>query len=270
MSGGSREPGRTVTSRVLAVLEAFETERRSLTLTEIADHAQLPLSTAHRLVGELTDWGMLSRNAAGRYQVGIRLWELAQNAGRALRETARPFLQDLYSLTGETAHLAVRQGGEALYIDRVYGTKRVPRAARVGGRLPLHATAVGKVLLAFEEDWVREAYLAGDLEQRTAHTHVHPGRLADELVRIRAQGYATTAGEVREGSCSIAVPVFHTGRLGAAIGVVMPSNQADTMHRYLPTLRGVSGRLERATAHIPLETLLTAVTPGADRPRRSR
>jgi DNA-binding IclR family transcriptional regulator len=110
-------------------------------------------------VGELVQWGALDRDAGGRYHVGLRLWEVAQNAGRQLRDTARPFLQDLFSLTQETAHLAVREGHEALYIDRVYSSRRAPRASRVGGRLPLHATAVGKVLLAYEEPWVREAYL---------------------------------------------------------------------------------------------------------------
>ena len=174
MAGGSSEPGRTVTSKVLSILEAFEKSRGALSLTEIAEKSGLPLSTAHRLVNELTDWGLLSREPNGRYQLGIRLWELAQNTGRQLRDAARPYIQDLFSLTGETAHLAVRSGHEVLYIDRVYGSKRLPRASRVGGRLPMHATAVGKVILAFEEDWVRDAYLNRQLERHTAHTHVDP------------------------------------------------------------------------------------------------
>jgi DNA-binding IclR family transcriptional regulator len=234
----------------------FERQRRALSLTEIAEGSGLPLSTVHRLVNELTDWGMLSRGANGRYQLGIRLWELAQNAGRQLRETASPFIQDLFSLTGETSQLAVREGHEVLYIERLYGTKRIPRASRVGGRLPMHSTAVGKVILAFEEDWVRDAYLNRDLEQTTPHTHTHPARLAEELTEIKAQGYATTLEEARVGSCSIAVPVFHTGRIGGGLGLVLPSSQAANMTRHLPVLRGISAKIERATAHIPLESLL--------------
>ncbi|WP_167138142.1 IclR family transcriptional regulator [Diaminobutyricimonas sp. TR449] len=256
MAGRNREPGRTVTTKVLAIFEAFEKSRGALSLTEIAEGSNLPLSTAHRLVSELTDWGLLYRGTHGRYQLGIRLWELAQNAWRPLRETARPFIQDLFSLTGETAHLAVREGNEVLYIDRVYGSKRVPRASRVGGRLPMHATAVGKVILAFEEEWVRSAYLDRQLEHRTPHTHVDPRRFADELTQIREQGYATTLEEVRLGSCSIAVPVFHTGRVGAGLGLVMLATQAATMTRHLPTLLGVSAQIEGATAHIPLEAFL--------------
>ena len=78
MADGNREPVRTVTSKVLAILEAFEKSRGALSLTDVAEKSGLPLSPAHRLVNELTDWGFLSREPNGRYQLGIRLWELAQ------------------------------------------------------------------------------------------------------------------------------------------------------------------------------------------------
>lgn len=260
MAGGNRDPGRTVTSKVLAIMEVFETSRRALSLTEVAEAAGLPLSTTHRLVNELVDWGMLSRGPNGGIQLGLRLWAIAQNAGRQLRETARPFIQDLFSLTGETSQLAVRDGSTALYIDRVYGTKRIARASRVGGRLPLHATAVGKVILAFSEPWVREAYLDHPLEALTAHTHCSPMQLRKELEQVRVNGYANTREEVRLGTCSIAVPVYHTGKLGCSIGLVVPSSHAANMERHLPVLNGIAKRLEAATAHIPLETLLGIIT----------
>ncbi|WP_413251054.1 helix-turn-helix domain-containing protein [Sinomonas flava] len=95
MAGGSNEPGRTVTSKSLAILFAFESGRRSLSLSELAEAAHLPLSTTHRLVAELVEWGALARDPQGRIQLGLRLWELGQNAGRALRDTAHPFIQDL-------------------------------------------------------------------------------------------------------------------------------------------------------------------------------
>ena len=244
--------GRTVTSKVLAILASFERGPASLSLSQIADRAGLPLPTAHRLVGELAAWGALEKTATGRYAVGMRLWEVAQNAGRQLRDTARPYLQDLFSLTQETVHLAVREGNEALYVDRVYSSKRVPRASRVGGRLPLHATAVGKVLLAYEEEWVPGAYLAHGLEARTPHTHTNPTWLAEELTTIREQGYATTCEEVRSGACSIAVPVLgQPGRAVAAIGLVMLSMQATQMRRYLPVLQGIARRIEPALARLP-------------------
>src|SRR5690606_41961248 len=133
MAGGSSQPGRSVTSKILAILAAFETTRRSLSLTEISAAADLPLSTTHRLVGELVDAGMLSRSANGGIQLGLRLWAIAQNTGRQLRDTARPYVQDLFSLTGETSQLAIRDGNMSLHIDRVFGTKRITRASPVRG-----------------------------------------------------------------------------------------------------------------------------------------
>lgn len=258
MAGGSHQPGRSVTSKVLAILSTFEQSRGSLSLTQIADEADLPLSTAHRLVGELIEAGMLANGPHGKIQLGLKLWSIAQNTGRQLRDTARPFVQDMFSLTGHTSQLAIRDGASSLYIDRVYGSQRVPRASRVGGRLPLHATAVGKVLLAFSEPWVAEAYLSRNLEPLTPRTKTNSQVIATELELIRRNGYATTLDEVRIGASSIAVPVYHTGRLGCAIGVVVPSESAGDLQRHLPVLQGTAKRIEEATAHIPLETLLGA------------
>lgn len=250
----ANEPGRSVTSRVLSILEAFEQDGPSLSLSQVAELTGLPTSTAHRLVGELEEWGALARDDTGRYHVGLRLWELSQSAGRRLRDTARPYLQDLFSLTQETSHLAIREQNEVLYVDRVYSTKRVPRASRIGGRLPLHATAVGKVLLAHEEPWFRDAYLRGGLEPRTQRTQVDPAQLAAELDRIAAQGYATTQEEARAGACSIAVPVHgRSGVVEASIGLVLLATQSSTLTRHLPVLQGVATRIEAAIARYPVD-----------------
>lgn len=257
------ESGRTVTSKVLAIIGAFEHAPSSLSLSYIAEVADLPLPTAHRLVGELVQWGALEKESTGRYTIGMRLWEVAQLAGRQLRETARPFLQDLFSLTQETAHLAVREGSEVLYVDRVYSSKRVPRASRVGGRLPLHATAVGKVLLANEEAWFQQTYLSQPMTALTPRTQSNPGRLREELHQILKQGYATTHEEVRPGSCSIAVPVaMADDRVIAAVGLVMLSTQAREMTRFLPALRGVSQRIAQAVALHPAALRLPATAAG--------
>lgn len=258
MAGGNREPGRTVTSKVIAVLGAFEHTTRPLGLTEIADRAGLPASTTHRLVAELAEGELLSRKPDGSYQLGLRIWELAQNTGRQLRDTARPFVQELFALTGETAQLVVRDKNEALLIDRANGPKKVPRSARVGGRMPLNSTAVGKVLLAFDESWVKESYLKLKMDKATAKSIIDPQVLNRQLKQIKAQGFAITIDEQRVGAASIAVPVWHTGKLGAAIALVIPSANAANMERYLPVLQAASERIKRATAHIPLDTLLAS------------
>jgi DNA-binding IclR family transcriptional regulator len=240
-------PARTVTAKALDILAAFESTRLPLSLTQISEATGLPLPTAYRLVSELVRWGALTKDSCGRYSIGLRLWEVAQHGGWQFGEAARPYLQDLFSVTAQTAHLAVRQGFEALYVDRVYSSRRVPQASRVGGRLPLHATAVGKVLLAYEQEWIRAAYLARELQACTRHTHVDPVRLGAELAAIREREYATATEEVRQGACSIAVPVLaEAGDAVAAIGLVMPTAHASAMPRYLPVLRSTAQRIQLA------------------------
>lgn len=245
MAGGVSRPGETVTQRVLAILAVFESRLRPLSLTEIATETDLALSTTHRLVGELEEWGAVQRDAQGRYQIGIRLWELGQHAGRQMREIARPLLQDLYSLTQETVHIAVREQTDVLYIDRVYGTRRVPRASRVGGRLPLRVTAVGRVILAYEEDWVRDAVLAQPPEPGAARAPADPAGLRAELQRVRARGFAVTREEVRAGAISIAVPIFQSdGAIGAALGLVTTPDRAAVIEQHLPAMRGIARRIQ--------------------------
>lgn len=252
MAGQPREPGRTTTSRVLAILETFESAREPLQLTDLATTAGLPLSTVHRLVAELEQWGALQRGSDGRYQVGIRLWEIAQSAGQRLQDIVHPPLQDLFDLTHETIHFAVRRGTEVIYVDRIYGSRRVPRIARVGARLPLHPTAVGKVLLAYEEDWFREAYLAHALERRSRYTITDPRRLARELEVVREDGYAQTQEEMALGLCSVAVPVrAPRGDVVAAVGIVLPSVRFAEIPRFLPPMRGTVVRLEKLFRGLP-------------------
>src|SRR5215467_13170387 len=114
MAGHVSAPGATVTSRALGLLGAFDEEHRALTLTELATRADLPLTTTHRLVGELVAWGALDRHPSGSYTIGRRLWDLGLLAPvqAGLVEVASPYLHDLYGATLATVHLAVRDGLE--------------------------------------------------------------------------------------------------------------------------------------------------------------
>ncbi|MFG2073131.1 IclR family transcriptional regulator [Nonomuraea maritima] len=248
MAGGSDLPGRSVTSKVLALLGAFDAARPELTLTELARRAGVPLSTAHRLVGELEAWGALSRGPDGRLRVGMRLWELGQLAPDRLPEFAHPWLQELFASTGENVHLAVRDGLEVLYVDKVYGRRAVPIVSRIGARLPMHPTGVGKALLAYEPDWFVKAYLARRLERPTPHTITEPGRLARELAAVRAQGHALTYEEMTLGSCSAAAAVLVDGRPVAALGIVVSSRRARELPRLVDPLRSAAAGIAGACA----------------------
>ncbi|WP_113703748.1 IclR family transcriptional regulator [Nonomuraea lactucae] len=248
MAGGSREAGRSVTSKVLAILGAFDSAHPQLTLTDLARRSGLPLSTVHRLAGELEQWRALSRAPDGRLRIGMRLWELGQLAPARLQDLAHPWLQEVFARTGENVHLAVRDGLEVLYVDKVHGRRAVPIVSRTGGRLPMHPTGVGKALLAYEPDWFVQAYLARKLERPTAHTITEPGRLARELAAVRAQGHALTFEEMSLGSCSAAVPVLVDGRPVAALGIVLSSRRARELHRLVEPLRDAADQIARAYA----------------------
>jgi DNA-binding IclR family transcriptional regulator len=248
MAGNTGQPGATGTSRVLAVLGAFDPAHPELSLSEIARRAGLSLTTAHRVVGELAGWGALQRRPSANYVVGRRIWDLGLLAPlqTGLREAASPFLHDLYGATLATVHLAVRDGTSVLYLDRLAGHVSVPVVSQVGARLPMHATGVGKVLLAYAPEPVRREVLS-NLTRVTAHTITAPGRLNDQLVRVRRDGYATTSEEMSLGACSVAVPVRdRDDEVVAALGIVVPSLRRDRdrlVAALLVAARGVSRSL---------------------------
>ena len=256
MAGRSTTPGRSVTSRALAVLAAFDVRAPRLSLSEIADRAGMPLTTVHRLLAELTAWGALTRRADGRYEIGRKLWDLGLLAPvqLELRQVAAPFLLDVHTATRDTVHLAVREGTRALYVEHISGRESVPVVSRVGSRLPLHATGVGKVLLAAAPAEVADEVLR-TLTRETRHTVIDPARRRRELGEIRRRGFARTAEEMSLGTISVAVPIPVERGAGAvvagALGIVVPSHRRDVA-RLVPVLevaaRGIGRELSRADA----------------------
>lgn len=228
MAGNTSVPGATVVSRSLAMLFAFDETHRRLTLSELARRADLPLPTAHRLVGELVAGGALIRRPSGEYVVARRLWQVGLLAPveTGLREVAAPFMNDIHAATRATVHLAVREGTEVLYLERLSGRSSVPVVSTVGSRLPLHATGVGKVLLAHAPEEVIVDALSR-LPRATPYTITHPARMREQLQQVRRDGYATTVEEMTLGACSVAVPILAAGRVVAALGVVVPSLKRD-------------------------------------------
>lgn len=229
MAGNTSVPGASVTSRAFALLGAFDTEHRQLTLSDLARRTGLSLTTAHRLIAELVQWRALRRTSDGEYIIGRRLWEVGLLAPvqSDLRQIASPFLHDVYGATLATVHLAIREGHHVLYVDRLSGTASVPVVSQVGSQLPLHATGVGKVLLAYAPEEVQLSVL-GSLERITAYTVTQPGRLREELRRVHDLGFAQTVEEMSLGACSAAVPIRRAnGPVVAALGIVVPNLKRD-------------------------------------------
>ncbi|WP_069160294.1 IclR family transcriptional regulator [Nocardia altamirensis] len=229
MAGNAASAGVSVASRLLALLGAFDTEHKRLTLSDLSRRAGLTLPTTHRLVGELVAWGALARRADGEYEIGRRVWDLGLLAPvhTDLRLVAAPFLQDVYAATLATVHLAVRDGTQVLYLDRMSGRASVQILSNMGSRLPLHATGVGKVLLAHAPEDV-QAEVLGNLTRITPYTITQPGRLMEELHRVRVEGYAQTAEEMGLGACSVAVPIRDRDKtVIASVGIVVASLHRD-------------------------------------------
>ncbi|MFR9674696.1 IclR family transcriptional regulator [Streptomyces sp. TR02-1] len=223
MAGNTSRPGASVASRLLALLDAFDGEHRSLGLSALARRAGLAPPTAHRLVAELVAWGALVRQPSGNYVIGRRLWDIGLLAPSPsdLQQIASPFLHDIYAATRATVHLAVREGTQVLYVDRLMGHASVPVVSTVGTRLPMHPTGVGKVLLAHAPDDVRDAVLA-DLAPVTPYTVTQQGRLLADLRHVHSRGFAQTVEEMSLGACSVAVPVRGADRaVVAALGIVV-------------------------------------------------
>ena len=250
---GRTDPGRSVLGRALAVLDTFSDGRPEQALGAIADQAGLPSATAYRLVNELVAWGALERVGRGRYRIGLRLWQLGSMApeARALRDVALPFLHDLLEVTREVAHLVVRDGDKALYLERLMARPEVHVRSRVARRLPLHATGPGKVLLAHAPADVVAQVLAGELPRLAANTITDADVLRDALAAVRESGYCISREETTDGASSVAVPVRGPGGdVVAAISVVVPAARPD-LTALVPAVRvaavGISRGLQPRT-----------------------
>ena len=212
--------------RVLRVLEAFEPSEGDVTLGALAERLGLPKSSVHRVLATLVRRGFVERDASTRrYRLGIRLFELGSAAirERGLHRAVHPALEELSSSTGETCHLAVLSGREAVYVYKLDGPSSIIMSSRVGARAPLHATSIGKVLAA----WAGEEFL-GELARQalpafTPRTITTSKELMAELDAVRRRGYALDLEEFEEGLRCIAAPVRDmTGRVVAAIGISGP------------------------------------------------
>lgn len=228
MSGRVGTPGSSVSSRLLSILACFNTRTPELTMSEVASMAGLPATTTRRLLAELTDWGALDRLVDNRYRIGVRLWEIGSLAPqqRGLREAAVPLMHDLWAATDENVQLVVLDDCEALCIEKISAKTAVSNRTEVGGRLPLHATAVGKCLLANSpRDLLIEVTSRG-LSRQTQYTITEPGRLAAVLRDVRRTGVAVSQEEMTLGAVSAASPIIASGGvLLGALGVVAHSSK---------------------------------------------
>lgn len=212
--------------RGLQILELLAGPKKRWTTSEVSRKLKIPKSTTSYLLHTLLTRGYLVREEDGIYRLGMKLLALGGQAlrGIELREVALPNLRRLTAETQTTAHLAVLEGTEAVYIERVPSPGFIQMDTWVGRRMPLHSTSVGKVLLAFLPPAEADALFQSiGLPRFTPRTIVTLSRLKQELQRIRESGVAVDNEENTPGVRCIAAPIFGTnGRVLAALSLTGP------------------------------------------------
>jgi IclR family acetate operon transcriptional repressor len=239
---------RTVASvaRALSLLEELRDSERGLGVNELARRIGVNASTASRLLATLEAAGMVQRNDQGPYRLGLGLVSLADRALARLdvQALARPVLLELMEQSGETATLSVPGEREAITVDSVPSRSSVVSMARLGRPSVPHATAVGKVMLAFGGGPLPSERGLVAFTDRTITDRV---RLAAEIETVRERGYATVFGEREVDVNSIAAPVFdRAGGLEAILGLQGPAGRLEDPTRQLPLLREGAAALTRA------------------------
>jgi DNA-binding IclR family transcriptional regulator len=207
--------------RAAALLNCFDLAHPQMSLSLLTRRSGLPKTTVHRMARQLVELGWLTRQGDA-YFVGNGLFEVASLAPlrSMLREVALPYLQDLYEQSHGSVHLAVREGGHVLYVEKLRGHDDSVLSSRVGGRMPLHCTGLGKVLLAAASRDVQEQVLSGRLVARTSATITSPDRLREELSRVTALGLGYDRQESAVGTRCVAAPIMlHDHRVVAAVSV---------------------------------------------------
>jgi DNA-binding IclR family transcriptional regulator len=222
-----------VIDRISLVLDAFDGPGR-LSLAQVVRRTGLPRSSAHRMLERLVQLRWLRRHGRD-YELGMRLVELGSLAVHQdrLHSAAQPFLHELHRATGLVVHLAVLDGADVVYLEKIAGGLGAAVPTRVGGRQPAHCTAVGKALLAFSE----QDDDVDLLPRKTKYSISTRRQLADELAAVRARGFACERSESRIGFGCVAAPIGDPGAPIAAVSVCGPLDRMAFDHRLAGPVR---------------------------------
>lgn len=246
----SRIPNAAAVERALAILECLDGSKRGLNISELSRRLRIPKSSTHVIVVTLERLGYLERKPDSlNYHLGLKAYGMGHGMMKNLSivDTALQNLQMLVDQVQMPAHLAVADGDQGVFIQKVDRPNLTRIDTYVGRRMDLHCTGVGKVILAWDTEDVAEHILSKDAYIRyTSNTITSAGALRRELARVRKTGFAIDDEEEEMGVRCVAVPVFHpSGRFAAALSVTGTTSQLP-----LDTIESVAERLKRAAAGI--------------------
>jgi DNA-binding IclR family transcriptional regulator len=237
--------GDPVIDRALSLLSAFDASHRRLSLGELSRRSGIPMSSALRLAARLLEWGALERGEDGRFAIGLRLLEVASLAprGHGLRQVAMPFMSDLAEVTHQHVQLAVREGTEATLVERLSARQATPVQYRAGGRLPLHSTAIGLVLLAYAPHDTQEQFLAEPMYREPDNQLISPSVMRRTLADVRRERLAIYRRQDRDAVIiAVAAPIYGEGdSVVAALGVLLPEQGAQPRRIGLAVLTAAQG-----------------------------
>jgi len=241
-------------SHALDLLEEFKAaDSDELGVTELAKRLKLHKNNVFRLLATLEHHGYIEQNpVSGNYRLGIRALELGQTfiQQSGLVQTARPVLESLVGKTNETAYLAILRDSQMVYLDVVESSQVIRVVPRVGLRLPVHCTAVGKALLTYcTEEEMKRILPVASLTAYTPRTVIDRTALVEHLNKVRSDGYATDNEEYEEGVKCVAVPIFdYTRHPVGAITLSGPSSRM-TDERILRELAPAALEAARQISH---------------------
>ena len=215
--------------KVIRVLECFSLQEPRLSLSEIARRAELPLSTAHRIMATLREARIVEQEGDRElYRLGLKLLELGSMvlANMELHREALPFIEELAHESGETVHLGVFDGSEVVSIEKMDSLHGLASNITIGKGAPAYCTGVGKALLAFQPDSVVDHVCRLGLKRHTPQTLTEPSRLRKELARVRSHGYAVDNMEHQADVRCVAAPVRnHSGDVIASLSISGPATR---------------------------------------------
>lgn len=240
--------------RALHILDLFDEYNKELKLTEITERMGLHKSTVHSLLKTLQKHRYIEQNMEnGKYSLGMKLFERGNYVTQNLdiRAIAREHLVELSKKTGRTVHLVILDGKEGIYVDKVESLNATVLYSRIGRRVPIHSSGVGKALVAFKEPADLEKILENyEFTKRTARTISDKESLLKELETVRKRGYAVDNEENEPGVYCIALPIKdHSGQVAAAISIsttaghVTPEELGSTIENLKETANKLSEKL---------------------------
>jgi IclR family KDG regulon transcriptional repressor len=210
----------------LRILRSFSLEEPEKKVTDLAASLGLGKSTVSRLLATLASEGFVVKDPeTQKYRLGLTILHLNTivTSNLEINRESLPILQRLVNEIGETAHIAVMDGLDVVYLNRVECKHPVQILSHVGRRNPVHCTSSGKVILAHQEENLIEQVIEKGLEKYTLKTITDPNDFRSILKTVKEQGYAISIEELREGVASVAAPIRdYTGKVVYAVSVIGP------------------------------------------------